>query len=339
MDREVGDSLIFILVETRTKVSYNHLMNTREEFTLSVGSSVTGADLSIKGYRFNSGVGPKIYIQGGTHGGEVTFLIFKLLNDFLSNNTKWQGSVTLVPIANPFSWNQRVHYTTVGKFNFYDGKDWNRAFPGNKEESTAERWADVIFQEASKHDFVIDLHTSRLSLPFMIISREDLVDEMLRSGILPTYLASKMDKNFPLPDAIDNISKKGITIECGSHDSMDTKNAQKCFEAILNLLRINGVLKDGESLPETSTAFYFKKYDSYFSPESGFVEYIHPLGQQLEKGETLYRVNITKNLGEVLEIKARENCIIMKYQPTHIATVGDEVVSVVNLSDITKKVG
>jgi predicted deacylase len=39
------------------------------------------------------------------------------------------GKIIIVPIANPLSWMQRVHYTTIGKYDFYDGKDWNRNFP------------------------------------------------------------------------------------------------------------------------------------------------------------------------------------------------------------------
>jgi predicted deacylase len=311
-------------------------MNKSEDFILTAGNSISGGQNVINGYRFTRGIGPSVYIQGGTHGGEVTFLIFHLLNSFLKENTAWEGIVTLVPIANPYSWQQRIHYTTIGKFNFYDGKDWNRSFPGNKDGSTAERWAHTLFQEAGKHDLVIDLHTSRQSLPFLIISREDLIQEMLQVGTIPIYVAPKMNGNFPLPDAIDNIGKKGLTIECGSHDSMDLQNINKCFEALLNLLRINGVLKDQVSLPESTHAFYFKKYDTYFAPDSGCVDYVHALGQEITRGELLYRIYPTGRFGEVLNITAKEDCIIMKYQPTHIAWAGDEVVTVVNLSDKIK---
>lgn len=313
-------------------------MNTREEFTLSVGASITGADLLIKGYRYKNGNGPAVYIQGGTHGGEVTFSVFKLLNEFLLQSEEWNGLVTLVPISNPFSWNQRVHYSTIGKFNFYDGKDWNRSFPGNNDGSTSERWASAIFTEAQKHDFVIDLHTSRNSLPFNIISREDLLSVCRDTGLPFTYLASKMKGGMPLPDAIDAISGKGITIECGSHDSMDKENAQKSFEAILNIFRSIGLLNDNKE-KNISESVYFTKYDSYFAPESGFVEYVNPLGASIKKGELLYILNTSKNLGEVVNIYAREDCTIMKYQPTHITWIGDEVVMVLNDKDKIKNAG
>lgn len=313
-------------------------MNSRQQFTLTIGNNINGAPLSVIGYRFSNGNGPAIYIQGGTHGGEVTFLIFKLLNNFLLSNTDWEGTVTLIPISQPISWNQKAYHTTAGKFSFSDGKDWNRSFPGNPDGSIADRCADMIFKEASRHDLVIDLHTSRVSKPFSIISREDLVSHCLKSGILPTYLAPKMTTNLPLPDAIDNFGKKGITIECGSHDTLDQQNSQLCFESILNLMRLEGALKDLIKPKVNQGSFVYSKYFTYFAPMSGFVEFIKPLEKTAKKGEVLYLLHISDNLGETKEIVAEEDCMVMKYQASHIATVGDEVVTVVNLKDIIKKV-
>lgn len=304
-------------------------MNKKEIFTLSIGNNITGSPLSVTGYRFSKGTGPSIYIQGGTHGGEITFPIFKLLNNFLENNSEWVGTITLIPLAHPVSWNQRSYFYTVGKFDNYNGKDWNRSFPGNPDGSTTERISHMIFSEASKHDLVIDLHTSRISNPFVIVSREDLVSYGTDSGILPTYLAPKTSSNFVLPDAIDNIGKKGITIECGSHDSMDNNNFQICFEAILNIFRKEGLLNDNKELKTAEKSFVFNKYDTYFAPISGFVEYLHPIEKDIKKGDILYKIHASDSLDNSLDIIAREDCFIMKYQPSHIATIGDEIVMVV----------
>lgn len=313
-------------------------MNIKEQFRLSIGSNINGSPLSVTGYRFSRGNGPAVYIQGGTHGGEITFPIFRLLNDFLLKNENWKGTVTLIPITNPISWNQRSQFYTVGKFNYYDGKDWNRSFPGNEEGSTAERCAHMIFTEASKHDIVIDLHTSRLSKPFFIVSRKDLIEYGICSGILPTYLSPAMKTSLPLPDAIDVIGKKGITIECGSHDSIDKENIRQCFDAVLNLMRLEGLLNDSQKPKIVNNSFVFIGYDTYFAPASGFVEYIHPLEKSLKKGDILYRLNVSDALDKTLDILAREDCIIMKYQPTHIATIGDQVVMVVPKKKYNKKV-
>ena len=73
-----------------------------EKFTLTMGKAIGGGDLSVVGYRFGSG-SPTTYIQGGTHGGEITYPIFRKLYERLSE-AGLKGTVTLVPISNPISW-------------------------------------------------------------------------------------------------------------------------------------------------------------------------------------------------------------------------------------------
>ncbi|MCX6757271.1 MAG: succinylglutamate desuccinylase/aspartoacylase family protein [Candidatus Nomurabacteria bacterium] len=301
----------------------------KEKFTLSIGDNITGSPLSVLGYRFSQGNGSSIYIQGGTHGGEITFPIFKMLSNFLEKNTEWQGTVTLIPLSHPISWNQRHYYYTAGKFDNYNGKDWNRSFPGNKDGSTTERISKMIFDEAIKHDLILDLHTSRRSKPFTIVSREDLVEYAINSGILPIYLAPKSSSNFPFTDAIDNAGKKGITIECGSHDSMNQDDFSLSFNAVLNVFRKEKLLNDNIELKKVDGVFVFEKYETYFAPISGFVEYLQPLEKLVKKGEILYRIHASNSLNEAIDVLAIENSIIMKYQSTHIATIGDEVVTVV----------
>jgi N-alpha-acetyl-L-2,4-diaminobutyrate deacetylase len=309
-------------------------MKSQEKINLNLGNNISGSPMSIAGFKYSNGTGPSIYIQGGTHGGEITFPIFRLLNEFLKSSSDWSGTVTLIPISNPISWNQRSYFHTVGKFSHNDGKDWNRSFPGNPEGSISERISNLIFSEAVKHDVVIDLHTSRISNPFFIISRSDLVQHCASSGVLPIYLAPTTQSNFPLPDAIDNAGKKGFTLECGSHDSMDENNSKKCFEAILNIMRIEGLLNDSEKVFVKKDSFVYSQYKNYYSPISGFVEYLHPLEKKITKGEVLFVVYPSDNLDNKVEVVADNDCIIMKYQTTHIATIGDELVTVVSMDNI-----
>ena len=145
-----------------------------------VGSTPMGTELSILNYEIDSEkAGKHIYIQSGIHGGEITQWILHELFSFLKANLQ-QGKVTLVPCANPVSWTQRVYYSTNGKFDFYMGKDWNRNFPGNADGSMGERIAGILFGNAKKADFALDLHTSRESIPFGIYSRPEYEDILKR---------------------------------------------------------------------------------------------------------------------------------------------------------------
>ena len=44
------------------------------------------------------------------------------------DKTQLTGEILLVPVCNPLGVNQRSHYFSSGRYNLYDGKDWNRIF-------------------------------------------------------------------------------------------------------------------------------------------------------------------------------------------------------------------
>jgi uncharacterized protein len=96
----------------------------------------SGDVLSLQLYRFGdssqgSKAGAKVYIQSNLHGAEIVGnAVIEHLIEWLTTlePDQFQGEVWLVPACNPLSTNQRTHYFSTGRFNPYDGKDWNRIF-------------------------------------------------------------------------------------------------------------------------------------------------------------------------------------------------------------------
>ncbi|OKH40404.1 succinylglutamate desuccinylase [[Phormidium ambiguum] IAM M-71] len=92
----------------------------------------SGDRFSLQIYKFiGSTPGKKAYIQANLHGAEIVgnAVIHQLIEFLMSiNNTNITGEIWLVPLCNPFSTNQRTHFFSTGRFNIYDGKDWNRIF-------------------------------------------------------------------------------------------------------------------------------------------------------------------------------------------------------------------
>lgn len=92
----------------------------------------SGDRFSLQIYKFISSTpGKKAYIQANLHGAEIVGnAVIHQLIEFLSsiNQTNITGEIWLVPLCNPFSTNQRTHHFSTGRFNIYDGKDWNRIF-------------------------------------------------------------------------------------------------------------------------------------------------------------------------------------------------------------------
>ncbi len=92
----------------------------------------SGDLLSLQLYRFQGGMsGPKVYLQSNLHGAEIVgnAVIHQLLEWLIHlKPDRLHGEIWLVPVCNPLATNQRSHYFSTGRFNPYDGKDWNRIF-------------------------------------------------------------------------------------------------------------------------------------------------------------------------------------------------------------------
>ncbi|MDP5018539.1 MAG: succinylglutamate desuccinylase/aspartoacylase family protein, partial [Dolichospermum sp.] len=92
----------------------------------------SGDFLSLQVYKFvGAKSGKKVYIQSNLHGAEIVgnAVISQLIDYLITiDNTQLIGEIWLVPVCNPLAVNQRIHNFSTGRFNIYDGKDWNRTF-------------------------------------------------------------------------------------------------------------------------------------------------------------------------------------------------------------------
>ncbi|MGK7917750.1 MAG: succinylglutamate desuccinylase/aspartoacylase family protein, partial [Prochloraceae cyanobacterium] len=100
--------------------------------TIDLLQLASGDRLSIQVYKFiGTQPGKKAYLQANLHGCEIVgnAVIHQLIEFLLTlNPSQINGEIWLVPVCNPLSTNQRHHFFSTGRFNSYDGKDWNRIF-------------------------------------------------------------------------------------------------------------------------------------------------------------------------------------------------------------------
>lgn len=100
--------------------------------TIPLVQLASGDRLHLQVYKFvGDRIGKKAYVQSNLHGAEIVgnAVIYQLI-EFLTtvDATELSGEIWLVPACNPLSTNQRTHYFSTGRYNVYDGKDWNRIF-------------------------------------------------------------------------------------------------------------------------------------------------------------------------------------------------------------------
>ncbi len=292
---------------------------------LDIGDGPHGNKISIPYIKFDSHKpGKTIYMQSGMHGGEVTIWILQKILDLIKTSEEFSGKLIIVPTSNPLSLQQRAYFYTLGKFNLYDGKDWNRNFPGNVDGTLAQRMAHHLFSLASQSDLIIDLHTSRKSFPFAIIT--DQADRAVQNCLDMEYvmvintnssLKQKYQGTLLMAATDENIQT--ITYECGSHDRYEAENIEIITNSILNLLFPLKKAKENKL-----ESIYYDTLVTYRAPLGGYVTYSVPIGRKYKKNDVLFQI-LKPDLSAIESIRAGEDGILQKQSPTHIVWPGDDV--------------
>lgn len=310
-----------------------------KKFKKDVGTTPSGTVLSIFGYKLiGTQKGPRIYIQSGIHGGEVTIWIIEQLYSYITKQS-FSGEVTLIPLANPAAWNQRTYFSTTGKFDLYMGKDWNRNFPGSEDGSLGERIAYALLSEARNADFVIDLHTSRESIPFGITGSKNDLSYAKKLGLEYTFFIDYLKeiklsqyKNTLLGQMCKN-NIPNITIECGKHDSYDKRIVDEIVIGIKNLFSSLGLLEENIETTNKKSK-YFTELKKYRAPIGGFIKFSRELNASYNKGDKLFEIISPEKLEKPIAVIAEENGVLFKKSPTHIFWTGDEVLETIPLESI-----
>lgn len=104
------------------------------EHFIDIPGRGTGTIHRLTWFSFGGGNdGPHVYVQGGLHADEGPgMLAARILVDRLIEEDragKIGGRVTVVPAANPLALGQFLHGDQQGRFDHYDGRNFNRDYP------------------------------------------------------------------------------------------------------------------------------------------------------------------------------------------------------------------
>jgi len=97
---------------------------------MPIYSCPSGDVLYLNLYKFEGNNGPKIYIQANIHGPEIAgcLVVWELIK-FFKKQKNINGSIILVPTANPIGLNTQIFSHQIGYFDLNSGKNWNRNYP------------------------------------------------------------------------------------------------------------------------------------------------------------------------------------------------------------------
>jgi len=129
------------------------------------------------------------------------------------------------------------------------------------------------------------------------------------------------------------VAVDGFTLELGSQEWLSLEDAKQDSAGILSYLSAKGVVEQGLFNPATMTRYacYLKDYRALYSPKSGLVEYLAPLGRKIRAGEPLVRLLRMDRYGhdDVIEvIEAPEDCIAILHFASASVNQGTELYKV-----------
>ena len=237
-----------------------------------------GFSVSQKVYTFGNGK-PCIFVNAGTHGSELGGIItaFELIKWL--DGKKLRGTVKVLPAANPYLTNNMLRYPeAVGKTNLIDFKNPNRVYPGDENGSFTERNAFTVSKIAKNSEFIIDLHNSRYSAPY-VVCEESTFDIAKFAGTEIVEIA-KIDNTELIKQG------KGLIIELGP-TGLVFKDG---LDYVINLMGRLGII---ESPAKLSTYFFYNGGEIKIRANEGLiVKYLKGLGDSEIKAKFLERTFI-----------------------------------------------
>lgn len=157
----------------------------------------TGEVLHLKTYTAQGEPGKHVHIQASVHGAELqgNAVIVQLM-DFL-NTTKLKGSITFIPLANPYATNNKHGTYTYGRYNPVTGHNWNRNYIDIIKESQfdieafakknkALSWGDLKASFKNTLKVIFETHSKKL-IETKTLSENNKLNLLLQS------LAAKSD--------------------------------------------------------------------------------------------------------------------------------------------------
>jgi predicted deacylase len=247
----------------------------------------------------NGGPGPTVLLTGGNHGDEYEgpITLGRLIREL--DPGALQGRLIIVPALNTPAVLAGQRLSPI------DGKNFNRAFPGNPEGSATEQIAyyvnAVLFPMA---DAFMDLHSGGSSLQILASA---IIEPAEDPAQMARIVAAVRAFDAPLSVMLDNLGdprtstasavRAGLTVvgtELTGGGGVNREGLKVCERGVRNLLAHLGVLEAPGDTPPAGNRRITRipgPAAYVFAPRAGVFESFHGLGQTVEAGEPAGQVH------------------------------------------------
>mgnify|MGYP006274648413 FL=1 len=267
--------------------------------------------IDLEFFRYNGGEGPTVLFTAGLHGDEATgiYVAHKLI-EYLDQNPLERGTVKILPVANQTAF-RRMKRTSP-----YDKEDMNRIFPGNKEVGPTKTIAHYIWEEAEETDYIVDLHCCGVrgsSYTLTVWQEYGFAKELAEMIDIPQIVQSGGTRGQLFTEACAH-DIPAVIIELpggGERGVIDIEAGNKCYQALLNMLRQLEMLAGEGYQPDP---LFCDQLELVVTDRNGaFVPLVEP-GQLVEEGTTLGRIGEKEYTApkDGVVIKVRDHSFLFK---------------------------
>lgn len=269
-----------------------------------------GAELTVRAWRVDGGKpGPHVHLQAGVHADEIAGML--VLHELLPRlgeaaaRGALNGSVTVVPQANPIGIGQFRQGRILGRHHDATSRNFNRGFPA----SAAARgtldsvvlWQKRLAELAAPADIVLDLHTDDEALQYVYLHEcfwpagQDLAaalraelaiiwegdsDGAFEEVVIAPWLA---EQRFD--------GRLVATVELRGQGDVSDALARQDADGLYRFLGARGVVSDAQPLHEwTGVAVPIGFMETVFAPAAGVLVFERELGERIEAGERFARI-------------------------------------------------
>ena len=291
----------------------------------------------------SSASGPIIWLTAGIHGDEISgsFIIKKFFQKLEKDNLLIKGAVYSLPRLNPFALKEKSRNIPISN------EDLNRAFPGRKNGTIAEKIAAVVFSEIKKTrpTLILDFHNDwQKSLSYVVLDpypgkKHHKVYQQAEGFARETGFLAIREKDEKL--GISEMKKSltgslllqgtaALTLEFGDL-GLEKNNIQKGIAAIFNILNYLKMIKPlKKNFIDDFPIFLQKKILKYSEEpvcsKKGIIKFFVKPGEIVKKNQLLAK--IYSDPGQLKEIlKARNKNIILGLSDSRVASPGLAIIS------------
>ncbi len=228
--------------------------------------------------------GPIMFVCAAIHGDEISGVeIIRRVMQYKGLKSIC-GTLVAVPIVNVYGFLNHTRYLP-------DGRDLNRSFPGSAKGSLTGRVAHTFIGEVvSKCTHGIDLHTGarhRSNFPQIRADLDDPVAlEMTEAFGVPLAIDARI-RDGSLRDCAGDAGIPVILYEAGEALRFEEMYIRAGVKGVINVMRRIGMLPKSRSKKPPQVPVVSDQTSWLRAPESGILRSFVPLGDKVEKGQTI----------------------------------------------------